>query len=93
MPRRWITADATEAVASVAYRTHDVLALYPIVPAAPMGEAAERWARERRANLWGEVPEVLEMRSELGVAGALHGALQAGALATTFTASGSAVTG
>ncbi len=81
------TIDANEAVASVAYRLSEVVAIYPITPASAMGEHAEEWASTRRANRWGTVPEVVEMQSEGGAAGALHGALQAGALATTFTAS------
>ena len=81
------TIDANEAVASVAYRLSEVVAIYPITPASAMGEHAEEWATNRRPNRWGTVPEVVEMQSEAGAAGALHGALQAGALATTFTAS------
>ena len=81
------TIDANEAVASVAYRLSEVVAIYPITPASPMGEHAEEWAVTGRPNLWGSVPDVIEMQSEAGAAGALHGALQAGALATTFTAS------
>src|SRR6266568_7882352 len=64
-----------------------VAAIYPITPASPMGELADLWAAEGRPNLWGTIPRVAEMQSEGGAAGALHGALQAGALATTFTAS------
>ena len=85
--RRQITVDANEATASVAYRLHDVVAIYPITPASPMGEHCDVWAVQERKNLWGEVPEVVEMQSEGGAAGAVHGALQAGALTTTFTAS------
>jgi len=81
------TIDANEAVASVAYRLSEVVAIYPITPASPMGEHAEEWSVTRRPNLWGSVPDVVEMQSEGGAAGALHGALQAGALATTFTSS------
>ena len=86
-PRRQITVDANEAVASVAYRLHDVIAIYPITPASPMGELCDSWAAHHRRNLWGETPEVVEMQSEGGAAGTVHGALQAGALTTTFTAS------
>ena len=81
------TLDANEAVADVAYRLSEVIAIYPITPASAMGEHADAWASDGRANLWGAVPEVVEMQSEGGAAGAVHGALQAGALATTFTAS------
>lgn len=81
------TLDANEAVAAVAYALNEVIAIYPITPATPMGEWADQWAAEGRQNLWGTVPAVVEMQSEGGAAGALHGALQTGALATTFTAS------
>jgi pyruvate-ferredoxin/flavodoxin oxidoreductase len=81
------TLDANEAVARVAYRMSEVIAIYPITPASAMGEHADAWAAERRPNLWGGVPDVVEMQSEGGAAGAVHGALAAGALATTFTAS------
>ncbi len=81
------TLDGNEAVARVAYRLNEVMAIYPITPATPMGEWADAWAAEGRPNLWGTVPTVVEMQSEGGAAGVLHGALQAGALCTTFTAS------
>jgi pyruvate-ferredoxin/flavodoxin oxidoreductase len=81
------TLDANEAVADIAYRLSEVVAIYPITPASAMGEYADAWAAESRANLWGAVPTVVEMQSEGGAAGAVHGALQAGALTTTFTAS------
>jgi pyruvate-ferredoxin/flavodoxin oxidoreductase len=81
------TLDANEAVADVAYRLSEVIAIYPITPASPMGEHADAWSADRRENLWGAVPKVIEMQSEGGAAGAVHGALQAGALTTTFTAS------
>src|SRR5512132_653183 len=84
---RRITVDGNEAAASVAYRTNEVIAIYPITPSSPMGELADAWAAEHRQNLWGAIPEVVEMQSEGGAAGAVHGALQAGALTTTFTAS------
>lgn len=87
VPRRQITVDANEAVASVAYRLNEVIAIYPITPASPMGEHADAWAVQARPNLWGSVPEVVEMQSEGGAAGTVHGALQAGALTTSFTAS------
>ena len=82
-----LTVDANAAVASVAYRLNEVIAIYPITPATPMAEAADAWAAEARPNLWGSVPAVVALQSEAGAAGSLHGALQAGALATTFTAS------
>ena len=81
------TTDANEAVASVAYRLSEVVAIYPITPASPMGEHADEWSASRHENLWGTVPDVVEMQSEGGAAGAVHGALQTGALTTTFTAS------
>jgi pyruvate-ferredoxin/flavodoxin oxidoreductase len=81
------TLDGNEAVARVAYRLSEVIAIYPITPASPMGEWADAWAESDRPNLWGTVPAVFEMQSEGGAAGAIHGALQAGTLATTFTAS------
>ncbi len=85
--RRKITVDGNEAVASVAYRTNEVIAIYPITPASAMGELADAWAGAKRPNLWGDVPEVIEMQSEGGAAGTVHGALQGGCLTTTFTAS------
>jgi pyruvate-ferredoxin/flavodoxin oxidoreductase len=81
------TIDGNEAVARVAYRLNEVIAIYPITPSSPMGEWADEWAAAGKPNLWGTVPQVVEMQSEGGAAGAIHGALQAGALATTFTAS------
>src|ERR1041385_8024919 len=81
------TIDGNEAVARVAYALNEVIAIYPITPASPMGEWADAWAAAGRKNLWGTVPSVIEMQSEGGAAGAIHGALQTGALATTFTAS------
>ena len=79
--------DANEAAASIAYRLNEVIAIYPITPASPMGEWADQWKEEGYKNIWGAVPTVIEMQSEGGAAGTLHGALQAGALGTTFTAS------
>jgi pyruvate-ferredoxin/flavodoxin oxidoreductase len=79
--------DGNEAVASVAYRLNEVIAIYPITPSSTMGELADQWRAEGATNIWGAVPDVIEMQSEGGAAGALHGALQGGALATTFTAS------
>ncbi|HEX9234868.1 MAG TPA: pyruvate:ferredoxin (flavodoxin) oxidoreductase, partial [Actinomycetota bacterium] len=79
--------DGNEAAARVAHRLSEVIAIYPITPASPMGELADAWTAAGRTNLWGQVPEVIEMQSEAGAAGAVHGAVQKGALATTFTAS------
>src|ERR1700689_930298 len=81
------TLDGNEAAASVAYRLNEVCCIYPITPSSPMAELADEWSSQNRPNLWGGVPSVVEMQSEGGAAGALHGALQSGALATTFTAS------
>jgi pyruvate-ferredoxin/flavodoxin oxidoreductase len=85
--RKFITIDGNEAVARVAYRTNEVIAIYPITPASSMGELSDEWASQHLPNLWGTVPTVVEMQSEGGAAGAVHGALQTGALTTTFTAS------
>jgi pyruvate-ferredoxin/flavodoxin oxidoreductase len=82
-----LTLDANEAVASVAYRSNEVIVLYPITPSSPMGEWCDEWSARQVPNLWGNVLEVVEMQSEGGAIGAVHGALQAGSLATTFTAS------
>ncbi len=87
MSRPWLTLDGNEATARVAYQLSEVIAIYPITPSSNMGEWADQWASEHRPNLWGTPPTVVEMQSEGGAAGAVHGALQAGALATTFTAS------
>ncbi|MBI2833439.1 MAG: pyruvate:ferredoxin (flavodoxin) oxidoreductase [Acidobacteria bacterium] len=84
---RWVTVDGNEATASVAHRTNEVIAIYPITPSSAMGELADEWAAKGRRNIWGTVPQVVEMQSEAGAIGAVHGALQAGSLATTFTAS------
>jgi pyruvate-ferredoxin/flavodoxin oxidoreductase len=81
------TIDGNEAAASVAYRLNQVCCIYPITPSSPMAELADEWSSQHRPNIWGSVPAVVEMQSEGGAAGALHGALQGGALATTFTAS------
>ncbi len=86
MPAREVM-DGNEAVARVAYALSETVCLYPITPASPMGEHADSWAADRRTNLWETVPTVVQMQSEAGAAGALHGAVQAGALGTTFTAS------
>ena len=87
MPGTRVTIDGNEAAARIAYQTNEVIAIYPITPSSPMGEWADQWAAEGKTNIWGGVPRVVEMQSEGGAAGALHGALQAGSLATTFTAS------
>jgi pyruvate-ferredoxin/flavodoxin oxidoreductase len=85
--KTFATIDGNEAVARVAYRLNEVIAIYPITPASPMGEWADAWSSAGQPNLWGTVPSVVEMQSEGGAAGAVHGALQAGSLTTTFTAS------
>jgi len=85
--RQMVTLDANEAAASVAHRVSEVIAIYPITPSSPMGEFADEWSAKGMKNIWGTVPHVIEMQSEGGAAGAVHGALQAGALSTTFTAS------
>ena len=82
-----VTIDGNEAAAYVAYNTNEVIAIYPITPSSPMGEWADAWAAENVKNIWGMIPSVTEMQSEGGAAGAVHGALQTGALTTTFTAS------
>ena len=82
-----MTVDGNEACASVAYRTNEVCAIYPITPSSTMAELADEWSSQGVPNIWGSVPQVVEMQSEGGAAGALHGALQVGALGTTFTAS------
>ncbi len=87
MTRKMVTIDGNEAAAYVAYNTNEVIAIYPITPSSPMGEWADAWAAAGVKNIWGMVPSVTEMQSEGGAAGAVHGALQAGALTTTFTAS------
>jgi pyruvate-ferredoxin/flavodoxin oxidoreductase len=86
-PAETVCLDGNEAAARIAHRLAEVVAIYPITPASPMGEWADAWSAQGRTNLWGTVPEVVEMQSEAGAAGALHGAVQGGALATTFTAS------
>ena len=87
MPRKKVTLDGNEAVAYVAYHVSEVAAIYPITPSSPMGESSDAWSSIGDKNIWGTVPNVIEMQSEGGAAGALHGALQAGALGTTFTSS------
>ena len=83
MKRQMVMTDANEATAYVAYRLSEVIAIYPITPSSTMGEYADQWMAERLPNLWGTIPSVNEMQSEGGAAGAVHGALQAGALTTT----------
>ena len=87
MERRKVTIDGNEAAAYVAHRTNEVIAIYPITPSSPMGEWADAWSAAKQKNIWGTVPLVQEMQSEGGAAGTVHGALQTGALTTTFTAS------
>jgi pyruvate-ferredoxin/flavodoxin oxidoreductase len=87
MARQKVTIDANEAVAYVAYRMNEVIALFPITPSSPMGEHSDEWAAKGVKNLWGTVPSIMEMQSEGGAAGAVHGALSTGAMTTTFTAS------
>ncbi len=87
MTRKMSIVDGNEAAAAVAYRINEVIAIYPITPSSNMGEWSDQWSAEKKPNIWGAIPDVIEMQSEGGAAGALHGALQAGALGTTFTAS------
>ncbi len=87
MNKYMVTIDANEATARVAHKLSEVIAIYPITPSSSMGEFADEWSTQGRTNLWGTVPLVVEMQSEGGAAGAVHGALQAGSLSTTFTAS------
>ena len=81
-----ITVDGNEAVARIAHKTNEVIAIYPITPASPMGEHSDAWSARGDTNIWGGVPYIIEMQSEAGAAGAIHGALQSGSLTTTFTA-------
>ncbi|MEE9545222.1 MAG: hypothetical protein V3V55_06490, partial [Rhodospirillales bacterium] len=85
--QRMITVDGNEAASLVAHRINEVIAIYPITPSSAMGELADERSAQGRKNIWGIVPEVVEMQSEAGAAGAVHGALQSGALTTTFTSS------
>jgi pyruvate-ferredoxin/flavodoxin oxidoreductase len=87
MGRPKVTIDGNEAAAHIAHATSEVIAIYPITPSSAMGEWSDQWSAEGRKNIWGTVPQVIEMQSEAGAAGALHGALQGGSLATTFTSS------
>jgi pyruvate-ferredoxin/flavodoxin oxidoreductase len=86
-PEHTLTIDGNEAAARIAHLCNEVIAIYPITPASPMGEWSDEWSSLGKTNLWGSVPRVVEMQSEAGAAGAIHGALQTGALTTTFTAS------
>ena len=81
------TIDGNEAAAYVAYRVNEVCAIYPITPSSTMAELADEWAAKGIKNIWGSVPDIMEMQSEAGAAGTVHGALQTGSLTTTFTAS------
>src|SRR6266487_2654099 len=85
--RRFVTVDGNEAAAYVAHKLSEVIAIYPITPSSTMGELVDRWTTEHVPNIWGSVPHVMEMQSEGGAAGAVHGAFQTGSLTTTFTAS------
>ena len=85
--RKMVTIDGNEAAAYVAHKLNEVIAIYPITPSSPMGELSDEWSAHGQENLWGTVPLVIEMQSEGGAAGAVHGALQTGALSTTFTSS------
>jgi pyruvate-ferredoxin/flavodoxin oxidoreductase len=87
MTRPKVTIDGNEAAAYVAHKTNEVIAIYPITPSSNMGEWSDQWSSEGKTNIWGSIPTVMEMQSEGGAAGAIHGALQAGSLATTFTSS------
>ena len=87
MSKRMVTIDGNEAAAYVAHKVNEVCAIYPITPSSPMGEWADQWSSEGKKNIWGTIPAVVELQSEGGASGAVHGALQTGALTTTFTAS------
>ena len=85
--RTKLTLDGNEAVAHVAYRLNEVMAIYPITPSSPMAEWCDQWASEGKRNLWGTIPGIIALQSEGGAVGAVHGMLQTGSIATTFTAS------
>ena len=87
MAQRYVSIDGNEAAARIAHKTNEVIAIYPITPSSGMGELSDAWSAKGQTNIWGTVPEVIEMQSEGGAAGAVHGSLQAGSLTTTFTAS------
>ena len=82
-----VTIDGNEAAAYIAHKTNEVIAIYPITPSSGMGELSDAWSVNGRTNIWGTIPKVEELQSEGGASGAVHGALQTGALTTTFTAS------
>ena len=84
-PSRVTILDGNEACARIAYRLSEICVIYPITPSSPMGELADQWSNAGRQNIWGDVPSVVEMQSEAGAAGAVHGVLQTGALATPWT--------
>jgi pyruvate-ferredoxin/flavodoxin oxidoreductase len=87
MTRKLVTIDGNEAAAYIAYKTNEVISIYPITPSTPLGELADAWAAQGQTNIWGTIPYVQEMQSEGGAAGACHGSLQTGSLTTTYTAS------
>ncbi|MCU7944852.1 MAG: pyruvate:ferredoxin (flavodoxin) oxidoreductase [Candidatus Thiodiazotropha sp. (ex Cardiolucina cf. quadrata)] len=87
MQKNMVTIDGNEAAAYIAHLTNEIIAIYPITPASPMGEWSDEWSARGIKNIWGSVPDVIEMQSEAGAAGTVHGALQAGSLSTSFTAS------
>jgi hypothetical protein len=87
LKRRQVTIDGNEAAAYIAHHVNEVIAIYPITPSSAMGEWSDQWSAEGKTNIWGSVPTVVEMQSEGGAAGAVHGALQGGTLTTTFTSS------
>jgi pyruvate-ferredoxin/flavodoxin oxidoreductase len=85
--KKYLTIDGNEAVAKVAYKLTNLNTIYPITPSSTMAELADEWASKGKLNLWGDIPTIIEMQSEAGACGALHGAIQAGALGATYTAS------
>ena len=85
--RKLVTLDGNEAAANIAYRLNEVMAIYPITPSSTMAELCDQWSAEGKKNLWNTVPSVVQYQSEGGAVGGVHGALQTGSLATTFTAS------
>lgn len=87
MAKKVVTIDGNEATTSSAHRTNEVISIYPITPSSVMGELADEWSTKQQKNIWGTIPNVVEMQSEAGAAAAVHGSLQSGALTTTFTAS------
>ncbi|MEW8551923.1 MAG: pyruvate:ferredoxin (flavodoxin) oxidoreductase, partial [Candidatus Thiodiazotropha endolucinida] len=87
MQKNMVTIDGNEAAAYIAHLTNEIIAIYPITPASPMGEWSDEWSARGIKNIWGSVPDVIEMQSEAGATGTVHGALQAGSLSTSFTAS------